>query len=412
MTTSADAGSKPFLFWTSAIFAALVSVSAIHEDAFTLAALPFAILPMLWYARTTIAAQRELWIVHAMVLQYLALYAINMAAFPTLSPDYPVKDGEGEFIRFLLSGLLLLSVPLLARETTRWPVILGWGVVTCFVVLAAFYIFGFGNQGCRVEAFNRNPLYPPIWMTAIVLALFGRWIAGARREIACLYGLVFICSLSAGAFSGARTILLIQMLMFPAAAFLLGGSDRWRHLVAIGATIAAGVTAALLLDAATGCNLGDRIGKLVEIAQTADLSQSGEAELGRFETWTQAIALMPEYWLQGRGFENERYIVIEEFGSSIHHLHNLYLSWLMGGGIAALLSGLVFLFGPPLVLLRRYGLRAAWPVIALVAVIGLNGMTTILFYRGFIVATYMVTFTALLAMVVADGRKGRTDPTE
>ncbi len=411
MNTVVPSGPHRFFTWMTAIFAGLVSVAALHEDAFTLAALPFAILPLLWHFRTALADQGRLWIVHAMMLQYLLLYAVNMAVFPTLSPDYPREDGEGELVRAVISGLLLLAVPILARETKRWTYILGGGIVACTVVLATFYLFGVDEQVCRVKAFNRNPLYPPIWMTAIALALFGRLLAGRRRDLAFLYLLVFLCVLSASAFGGARTILLIQLIMFPMAAVLLGGSGRWRHLLGIGAAIVAGLGAALLLDMATGCDFGSRMGQLVEIAQTADLSRSSQAELGRFETWKHAISVMPEYWLHGRGFENERYIVIEEFGSSIHHLHNLYLSWLMGGGLSALISGLVFLFGPPLYLLWRYGLRAAWPVIAIVAVIALNGMTTVLFYRGIIVATYMVTFTALFAMTVSDGRakEGKAD---
>ena len=172
----------------------------------------------------------------------------------------------------------------------------------------------------------------------LTLSFEGSW----RRSIFIVSGLAFVMSLLA-AYLVSITNLDDQRLAFMVSNF----SDQKSALVIfIGAAIlfyslnigikknlvflAVGV--GIIVVMAVCLSLPDAVVNFIDPYQHLD---------GRLPLWIAAIAQLQElpFWGYGRNFEFEVVTLIYPF------VHNQYLSWLLEGGILALLVGLVFVFG-------------------------------------------------------------------
>ncbi len=89
----------------------------------------------------------------------------------------------------------------------------------------------------------------------------------------------------------------------------------------------------------------------IKVAEKEDLSTSY-----RLQFWVNSLNKLENNLLWGAGAFIEPYWVQEILPGHLHS-HNIYISWLVWGGIFTLTSGLIFIFAPVIVVLVRRNLR-------------------------------------------------------
>lgn len=188
---------------------------------------------------------------------------------------------------------------------------------------------------CRVTLWGNNVFDAPLLLTMLLLL----WLAAKpRANSKTIAFLVALCIVSAASFSGARGIFLAQMALF-AGLFAFAIFKRVKSLrngMLFGVVI--GLTAAIAIDFAFQCGFGARISA---VAQSVDSVSAADRSANlRLIMWRTAIDYIQTAPLFGHGIGAERLA-----GALDHvHVHNMYLSWLIWGGILSLTSGLLFLF--------------------------------------------------------------------
>ncbi len=142
------------------------------------------------------------------------------------------------------------------------------------------------------------------------------------------------------------------------------------------------------------------------MAQFSQVDFSYESISGLFPRaiiWTGALSVIADNMFIGIGQVNERLSIQQEIGwDRWFRAHQTYLSYLIAGGIPALVSGLI-LQSPVLIFLKRTKRSALFPVfLGLGVVVTLNCFTDSIFQSAVSVQAFMVTTLLFLKASDAD----------
>jgi len=271
---------------------------------------------------------------------------------------------------------------------------------------------------CRIE--NQGGVFvAPLLFTVFTIMLFSKWqslSAGAKRMRQVL---VTLSVVSATAYGGTRGIFAAQILSFSILGFLLfwfgrsQGSQRSRgsrDAASLILAIGMGVGVAGAFDTMTGCNFFRRAEAVTSLIKPEvsleDFQKTGSIAV-RVNSYEKALGAVAERPLFGHGIASE-----PGFDLTLHrHVHNIYLSWMIWGGVVSLISGIVFLLSASLALLQRrrsldrfvLGLSVAGPFLFS------QLFDSFLFWKNFLLLA-MLVLTLSMALGAEEEAGGIEDP--
>jgi O-antigen ligase len=208
---------------------------------------------------------------------------------------------------------------------------------------------------CRIE--NQGGIFvAPLLFTVFTIMLFAKWQSlsvGAKRMRQVL---VTLSVVSATAYGGTRGIFVAQILSFTILGLLLfwfgrsHGSRGIRDAASLILAICIGVGVAGAFDTLTGCNFFQRAEAVTSLVKPEvsfdDFQKTGSIRV-RVNYYQRALDAVAERPFFGHGIASEVAI------NPNSHVHNIYLSWMIWGGVVSLISGILFLLSAGLALLRR-----------------------------------------------------------
>jgi O-antigen ligase len=164
---------------------------------------------------------------------------------------------------------------------------------------------------------------------------------------------------------------------------------RPRVLLGIGLSLAVSLIVIVMGDALSGGLLMARMTSFLQVDFTYDsLSQ----QFLRLQIWTGALSIISDNAWLGIGQVNERIAIQQNIGwEHWFRAHQSYLSYLIAGGMPALISGLL-MQSPVLALLSAAKRSALFPAfLGLGVVVTLNCLTDSIFQSGVSVQAFMLT---------------------
>jgi len=273
--------------------------------------------------------------------------------------------------------------------TKRLSLIIYASVCTTFAVSCYFY-FELGQ--CRVVLWNPNVFSAPMFVSVLVIIALCLNTGDMKFKFHAM-PLLVISLVTSLAFAGARGIFVGQVISFSIAAIIFLTKRETLKFWGVLLSILLGILGTLAVESYSGCNnfgrlraLGD-VFNLTKLEHTklevklasihakfdftdqsnvfatipqssagSDIRNANVLQLNqarpiedvfadtsmqlRWKIWAQAIDKIKDQPLWGSGAANDR----AQTTQAHPHVHNMYLSWLIWGGVFGLVSGLVFLF--------------------------------------------------------------------
>lgn len=379
-------------------------------------------LPVLWLLLRRHFMIPSIGVVCAMILIFQLPFV--MAAVATLSPP-PLELGDikqyavpGFWLGLIIWMALLVVRAVHLRDADN---VIGralpLALVACFIAISIEKFAGVIEGGCRVRGFTPWVFVPPLFFYLFSIVTFAHWdrTNGQGRVLRLL--LVAMSVLIALGYTGSRGILLGQLLAFGALTgwFILARRDVW-GAIGVLVMLAIGIAGSVVTDFLTGCSNAERLSRLLTVVGDSDLLSVDSSLSSRASIFSVALETALERPWLGHGIWYEHF-ALDKAGLGRHpHVHNQYLSWIIWGGLPALLSGIGFLVAPLFVVLRMTDTWAKG--IMLIAILGplpLSQLTDT-FYRheGYL---YLHVFAITVIMVLAfkwnagDVTRGGEEPT-
>lgn len=297
-----------------------------------------------------------------------------------------------------LLGLVIMSAYLRAGRSLwpAWRDALPIGLLLSFAIMTVFYVSGV--QGPRASAWAATTLTPPMWFLALSLLSFAGFEDLNTRQRALRF-VIFALAVLMTFYANARLIFIAWALSAIVLSFwILSQRPKGKRLraalyLAFGLCVCVGLVVTL-----------DQIGKGYTVSRMLrlwdalrDPAHASENFL-RLKLWASAWEVARQNIWLGIGQVNER-DAIQKISqhSSWFRAHQTYLSYMVGGGVLALVSGLAFQAAPLFGLARR--LPSSWwlGVCGFVGVCALNGFTDSVFQSFTNVQAYCVITLLFIA---------------
>lgn len=338
--------------------------------------------------------------------QFCIFFFVNALIYPVWEhPKMHYRAVALESWSVSLVSLVLLALWLnmrQARDIKR--AIIHWlpvGLTISFVIASGIYFFG--NQGSRVALFTPSPLVPPIWFLVFTAASFGWLFEMNRRHKVWRIALFFMAGMMA-VYGGARLVMLAWGLC--GVVLVIWGciqSDRkYRFWIFSGAGVVGAicVTGVVFVDLLTG---GGFLRRMAIFSQVEFSYESISSQFLRAKIWLGALSIIGDNVWIGVGQVNERVALSQEMGwDRWLRAHQTYFSYLIAGGIPALISGLI-MQSSVVPFMKRSTLSALFPVfLGLGVVVTLNCLTDSIFQSAVSVQAFMVTTLLFLRASDAD----------
>jgi len=326
--------------------------------------------------------------------QFFVFFFINALIYPvwdTSKVSYRAIALESWGISLLCLIVLATWLSILKAEDLRRAIIkwLPVGLTISFCV--ASWIYFSGSQGTRVKLFTPNPLGPPFWFLILAVASFGWFFEIGYRHRAWRVAIFLMAGLMA-LYGGARLVMIAWVLsgMVLVTWGYLQSERRYRPWILSGAGFigALAIGGILLLDFVSGGGFLSRMAWLIPADYSYDSLRSQNS---RVILWEGAWSVISDNVLLGIGQANERAAIEQEIGwGKWYRAHQAYLSYLVAGGIPALVSGLL-LQSPALIFLKRQNRGALLPAfLGIGVVVTLNCLTDSIFQSAVAVQAFMV----------------------
>lgn len=326
---------------------------------------------------------------------------------------YPIWDNPKVHYRAIaleswsvsLFCLLVLALWLSVQKVSEVKhALIQWlpvGLTLAFIIATAFYLRE--GQGVRVRMFSPSPLVPPFWYLVFTLASFAWFSEMSRAHKVWRVLLIFMTGVMI-IYGGARLVMLAWLFcsvllviwMFRQAL----PEYRLRVLFGISLAIAVCVGGVFLADALSSKLLMRRMSVLSQVDFTYEAIRE---RFLRIQIWTGSLSIISENIWLGVGQVNERAALSTEMGwERWLRAHQTYLSYLIAGGIPALISG-VLIQSPVLIFLKRQNRGALFPAfLGLGVVVTLNCLTDSIFQSAVSVQVFMVATLLFLRASDAD----------
>ncbi len=334
------------------------------------------------------------------IAQFLVFFFLNALIFNVVDgnkPHFRAIALESWSITFLCLVILALWLQLKKAEDVKQALIrwLPLGLTGSFLIASSIYLFG--DQGPRIEVFTPGPLTPPFWFLVLTMCSFawfsemGTWHKIWRFLLLFMAGLMVV-------YGAARLVMLAWMFCSVALAvwFYLEAQARHRLWILLGAGLGILVCACgmLLADYSFGSPMLKRMKAFANVGFSYDEISN---QFLRLKIWSASISIISDDVWFGAGQVNERIMLGEEMGwDRWLRAHQTYLSYLIAGGVPALISGLL-MQSPVLAFLKGRKEYALFPAfLGLGVVVTLNCLTDSIFQSAVNVQIFMAALLFFL----------------
>ena len=343
---------------------------------------------------------------HLALWQFLAFFLLNAALFKPLAGTplhfrpVSLESWSGTLASSIIV-MLFLSLQNVERLKSALIKGLPLGLCTTFLVATAVYISG--AQGARIQLLTPNPLAPPLWFLVITMASFS-WFPSMTINHKAIRILLFMMAGLMAIYSGARLVMAAWMIcgVLLSGYFYAFTSSRKRGLAFISA-LSVPVVGLFLIVTADYLSGGLLLARFETFVDGSINSDTLATHFPRLIIWTAALAVIQDTLPWGVGQINERIFIQTEIGwERWFRAHQTYLSYLIAGGVPALISGLIFQL-PTLILMKRIHLRNTFPAfIGLGIVLTLNCLTDSIFQSAVAVQAYVIFLLIFLRATAND----------
>lgn len=282
---------------------------------------------------------------YVVFMQFCIFFFINAAVYSVWdSPrmHYRAVALESWGMSLLCLGVLVLWLHVQKASDIKRALIV-WlpiGLTVSFFIATFFYVSGI--QGTRIPLFTPSPLTPPLWFLVCSVTCFTWFPEMKHWEKIWRLGLFLMAGVMA-IYGEARLVLLAWILcgcILPLWLCLqIEKKQRPRLLLRVGSVFLICLASPILLDFLTG---GKMLARMAIFSQVELTYESISSKFLRLRIWTGALSLISENVLFGIGQVNERIALQQEMDwDRWLRAHQTYLSYLIAGGVPALISGLL-----------------------------------------------------------------------
>ena len=196
----------------------------------------------------------------------------------------------------------------------------------------------FVSDGCRVSGLNNQVFFAPLAMTTLAIMWMAIGDPRSQKTLAISATMIAASIIASTAFAETRGIFVAQMATFGVMFVFLFITGKRTLAVAVAVGAVGGFALGYLIDALSACDFTARTVKYTQSPSEAIVSDGGSGP--RIRMWKAALGAIVEAPLFGHGVAYEFRLT----GGPRHpHVHNIYLSWLVWGGVFSFLSGMAFL---------------------------------------------------------------------
>lgn len=314
---------------------------------------------------------------------------------------YPVWSDAGEHAR--AAALESWSIGLFALfvvafwiemqnpDDLKWGIV-NWlpaGLILSFGIATIMYVLA--GKWSRIAIFTPNPLIPPFWFLVLTITSFS-WFCEMQYKQKLLRVVIFFMAGVMAVYGGARLTILAWVLC---GVILLiwfyiqaekGEKNRFLFGAVFIATICIG--GVLMVDYFVGGLLMYRLEGSFQISLSYE---SLILQFPRLKIWSGAMPIVLDNFWSGIGGANERFAINRELDWELwYRAHQTYLSYIISGGIIALISGLIMQSSVVIFILRKRCSKFFPAFLGLGVVITLNCLTDSVFQSGVSVHAFMI----------------------
>lgn len=340
------------------------------------------------------------------IAQFALFFLINAVVFDVMEgnrPHFRSVAIESWSITLLCLGILALWLRMKAPEDVKRALIWWLPVGLSGAFLIGTFVYIFGDQGTRIAIFTPSPLTPPLWFLVLTMCSFTWFFEMSRSHKVWRICLFFMAGLMV-VYGSARLVMLAWMICGLALAvwIYMRTTPEFRTRVLLGAGLILAVCGVgiVLTDMLAQGRLVARMTYLLQVDWTYD---SISARFPRLSIWTGALSVIAEHPMLGIGNVNERLAINQELDwEKWFRAHQSYLSFLIAGGIPALLSGLI-LQSSALAFIGARRRAVFYPAfLGLGVVVTMNCLTDSIFQSAVNVQMFMVATLVFLRASDAD----------
>lgn len=314
---------------------------------------------------------------------------------------YPVWDTSGKHARAIALeswsiGLLTLFVVAFWLEMTKpndlKRGIINWlpsGLFLSFGIATVMYVLA--GKWSRIAIFTPNPLIPPFWFLVLTMTSFC-WFFEMQYRQKILRVVIFFMAGVMAVYGGARLAILAWILsgVILSIWFYIQAEKREKNKFLLGISLSAVVciSGVLVADFTVG---GLLLYRLEGLFQTNFSSENLTLQFPRLKIWSGAMLIVVDNFWSGIGSVNERFAIGQKLNWELwYHAHQTYLSYIIAGGVIALISGLI-MQSLAMIFMRRKHCSEFFPAfLGLGFVVTLNCLTDSVFQSGVAVHAFMI----------------------
>lgn len=268
--------------------------------------------------------------------------------------DSPVMDAELNRYPFVpekwFLGLALVPV-LTVRFVSMDRLVNIFQKIAPVVLLILFSIMSinfftpyFEDTG-RIKNLNPDPFISPLYFTIFTIMLFDNTYLKTDTQRLTRCALIVMSIILATAYAGTRGILLAQLVSYTVLACIFWASvdSKQKVSIQIVLSIAAGLALGFCIDLCAEGLFSQRFLYLFDVIQPiAESPEIRDRSTGiRSQLYDIGIEHVSKKPLFGYSIAYEPLLA-----APMNHMHNMYISWCLWGGVFSLLAGMIFLLSP------------------------------------------------------------------
>ena len=341
------------------------------------------------------------------IAQFIVFFFINAYVFaPLTEMQIPLRAVALEAWGTSLFGLLLFGIYLADGRDLKLACqkFMPLGMLGSFAFLTYEYLFIWDGGGYRAHGLAPTELAPPLWFLILTMISFAGYAQMSKRARLVPF-ILFLCTAFMCMYAGARLVMLAWLL---SAAFLVAyiallsaQESRKRTALRLVGGLCAAIFSVYVIDSVSAGIINERVRETLD-----GFSNQNSTTFFRLELWRAAISVAQDALPWGAGQINERplvtaeidkdYLTAREINPDVRlRAHQTYISYVIGGGWLALLSGVIFQCAP-LAALRRGTVSILPAVVGLFCIAALNGLTDSVFQSYGAVQVYMLLTLLIL----------------
>lgn len=327
------------------------------------------------------------------IAQFCLFFLLNAVVFGIIEGNKPhlranaIESWSGTFVCLVILALWLR----LKNPEGVKNMLISWlpaGLTVSFLIASAVYYFG--NQGSQIELLATTSLTPPFWFLVLTICSFS-WFSQMNGGHKIWRIALLIMAGVMAIYGSARLVMFAWMLSGGSLTFWFliqtTHEDLRRVLLKICLCIVVSLGTVWAVDFFSGGLLSLRMSYFYQV----DLNyESIGTHFRRLKIWLSALSIISDNLIIGVGQFNERFVLRQELvWDDWLRAHQTYLSYLIAGGIPALVSGLIMQTAV-LAFLSRTNRSALFPAfLGLAVVVTMNGLTDSIFQSAVNVQVFM-----------------------